>query len=264
MVPVSLFLLSGCQKEGKHQVDCISKVHSEINSSKIKDWINKQAPEARVDEITYNRTSDPGFLNCQPTFEFDSIFCHQFNVTQPITQDGCTLRVSYDVQFCIIAGGNYLTNIFNVQLGTFPKVPPCSDITDYWLDLIDNGHYEQAQDSINHFMLAVNNQIESIIASSFLYNLNINCENNQLLIVDFYASSCIKSCRLTEGNTLSSVYCGIGCCQRTTSYCLRNGRPEKGMPYLSQSRPCETVSSACDNKISTECTTGSCASLFEQ
>jgi hypothetical protein len=260
MVPVSLFLLSGCQKGGKHQVDVSSQVRPDFNSSVIKKLLSKQMPQARIEERTHTRLSDPQFLNCTPDLQAFP-FCSINTVILPITQDRCTLDVTYDIQFCLLGGGTYLANIFNVTVGTFPNVPPCSDITDYWLNLIDNGRLEQAQDSINHFLLGINNQIENLVILSFIYNFNIDCDEKQLLLVDFYASSCTKSCALVE-NVINNVYCGIGCCRRTTTYCLRDGRIEKGEPYLEQTQACETVPSACDNKVSTPCVTGSCETLF--
>jgi len=218
----------------------------------------KEDKQLNSDSIdTENTVSESrSFITCAPINDPEN--CDEFIYTDTIpTILGCSSIVSYSVLVCTNTSGTVPTmniSVYNVDRNFGPGCQTLVDSIFYYYSI---GNSTRADYLFNTYRGVATNGVELLALQRHLLSGtgSYDCGNQHLVNFEFFASSCSRFCLSNK----SEVFCGFGCCKRSTGYCFKDGVLRRSQPAISQSSLCQTVIDECG--IGVQCEASACKVL---
>ncbi|MCZ2101640.1 MAG: hypothetical protein LC107_08900 [Chitinophagales bacterium] len=213
--------------------------------------VKSQAIELRGDD-------DVNPLDCGPE-EDKTCFHASYTDTIP-TILGCNAIVNYDVQICPTKSAPIrvdVMNIYNVNIQS--DYGSCTVFLDSINYYVNHGNQARASYLLNLRNGMAANAIEALTLDRFLNyygGANYDCNLSSLVNVNFFASKCYQFCQKDK----IDYYCGLGCCKRSTAYCIIDGEIIISGSSVSQSKACKPVKTECDIRRA-PCQSSACGML---
>lgn len=217
--------------------------------------------EIKLEDL-YNHNNKNGIvemrssINCGPIY--DPEYCDEFIYTDTIpTILGCSSIVIYNVLVCTNTSGTVPTKNISVYNVDRNFGPGCQTLVDSIFYYYSTGNSTRADYLFNTYKGVVTNGVELLVLQRHLLSEtnSYDCASQHLVNFEFFASQCSRFCLSNK----TEVFCGFGCCKRSTGYCFRNGVLRRSQPSISQSSPCETVIDEC--VFGVQCETSACKML---
>ncbi len=209
--------------------------------------------------VSYGFDNDDPFGLCEPVEDED---CTKYYYTDIIpTILGCNAIVTYNVQVCPTSSFPIQVealNIYNVNIQF--ESGSCEALFDSIAYYVTHGNQARASYLLNLFNGMAANGIEALALDRHLDlegGATYNCKTSSLVHVKFFASKCYQLCPIGK----KQVYCGLGCCKRSTGYCVIDGVIKRSTTSISQSQPCTTVIPECSAILAT-CQSSACEMLI--
>ncbi|HRO07909.1 MAG TPA: hypothetical protein PK611_04730 [Saprospiraceae bacterium] len=131
--------------------------------------------------------------------------------------------------------------IYDVSISFDTNCTVLVDSIEYY---VVNGNNSRATYLLNMFNRLATQNIEQIVITNELQmnGMQYNCEDGVLVKLDFFSSKCYKFCLTGK----KQVFCGFGCCKRSTAYCYLNDELIKSGTNVTQDSPCISQYDPCE------------------